>query len=886
MQAGSRLGPYEIVAPVGAGGMGEVYRARDVRLDRHVAIKILVASLAADPVRRDRFEREARIVSSLNHPNICALYDVGREGDQSFLVLEYLEGEPLDRRLSSLRGRPLPLNLALQIGMQIADALDKAHRAGVVHRDLKPQNIFLTKNGAKLLDFGLAKLAGGANAATAPVDTAAVSAANRDVTMDGTIVGTFLYMAPEQLAGQDADVRTDIYALGLVLYEMLTGARPFEGHTETGVITAVFEREPPPMTLAVASMPSSVDRIVRTCLAKSPDDRFQSAHDVLLQLRWAAEPADAPDPLVVGRAVRRWQFAAAGLFVAVAALAARSLLTRRQSPPVLPVTRFVFPMPADQAFTRPGRRPLTISPDGTRLVYVANNELLMKSSDSLHATPILGTDDDPTEPIFSPAGESIAYWSRRSGEMRRVSIGGGDSSPIARTLNPWGDSWAGDRLLVSEGPNGIVELPLHGGQLRRIVAAVDGETLYGPELLPDGDTVVFTAKPKTTSRWDDAAVVAQSIAKGTRKVLIQGGTDAHLAPGALIYMHEATIMGVRFDAERVEIAGTPVPLVAGVAQSSLKITGAGFYAFSKSGTLVYVPGDSAGKRTVVIVDRDGHETTLPMPARAYASARLSPDGVHLALSVRELDGDVWVLDIKREVMNRLTSTRADERNPVWSGDSRSVFYMSDAGGSSTIYRIAADGSGAPERLSSSDEFLVPVSLSPDGKTLVVYQLKTGTALYEIKSIALEGDRTPQPMFTLPFTDPSIVFSPDGRWVAYASNESGRLEVYAQRFPTRNEAPVQISSDGGSTPVWRGDGREILYVDRSRRMMSVAVDAKDTLKAEKPRMLFQANYFTAALGRPFDVSADGRRFVMIKEPESTQQFVFVQQWLADAARRLR
>jgi Tol biopolymer transport system component len=626
---------------------------------------------------------------------------------------------------------------------------------------------------------------------------------------------------------------------------------------------------------------------VRTCLAKNADDRFQSAHDVLLQLRWAAEPVDESAPRAARRTVRLWQFIAAGLLLSVAALAARSLLARPEPRPPLPLTRFVFPMPADQAFTRPGRHPLTISPDGMRLVYVANNELLMKSIDSLDATPILGTNDDPTDPTFSPGGESIAYWSRRTGEMRRVSIGGGDSTSIARTLNPWGNSWSGDRLLVSEGLNGILEVPVHGGQPRRIIAAVDGETLYGPELLPDGDTVVFTAKPKTTSRWDDAAIVAQSIANGTRKVLIQGGTDAHLAPGTLIYMREGTIMGVRFDPGRLEVSGTPVPLVAGVAESSAKITGAGFYAFSTSGTLVYVPGDTGAPRTVVSVDRDGHETPLPAPAKPYISARLSRDGARLALGVRQLDGDVWVLDMKREVMTRLTSTRADERNAVWSGDGRHAFYVSDAGGGSTIFRIAADGSGTPERLSSSDDLEVPVSLSPDGKTLVLYRLKWGTAYYQIESMAVDGDRTPRPMSTLPFADPSIVFSPDGRWVAYASNESGRLEVYAQRFPVPDAAPVQISNDGGATPVWRGDGREILYVDRSRRMMSVAVDAtKDALTAEKPRMLFQANYFTIALGRPFDVSPDGRRFVMIKEPESTQQFVFVQQWLADVARRLR
>jgi serine/threonine protein kinase len=511
VETGSRLGPYEVIAPLGAGGMGEVYHARDTRLDRDVAIKILTASLGADPRRRERFEREARIISSLNHPNICALFDVGRDGDHDFLVLEYLEGEPLDRRLAALKGRPLPLKQALLIAAQIADGLDKAHRAGVVHRDLKPQNIFLTKNGAKLLDFGLAKMATTSpDSVTDPpsVTPPSVRPPLCNVTIDGTIVGTFFYMAPEQLAGRDADARTDIYAFGLVLYEMVTGQRPFDREGDTGVITAVFEREPPPLSAVVATLPVTLDRIVRTCLAKDPDDRFQSAHDLLLQLRWAAE--SALDQAEDARPARRWRIAAFAAFAVAAAFAGRPLLSRVDPPAPTAIERFAYQMPADQIFTRAGRRPLAVSPDGARLTYAANGQLFLKSIEDLEAKPIPGTDDDPSDPSFSPDGSAIMYWSRRSGEIHTIPTSGGGATRIAKTLNPWGSSWSGTRLFVSEGAKGILELSAAGGSTRRIVPAVNGESLYGPELLPDGDTLLFTVKPANASRWDDAMIAAQS----------------------------------------------------------------------------------------------------------------------------------------------------------------------------------------------------------------------------------------------------------------------------------------------------------------------------------------------------------------------------------------
>jgi Tol biopolymer transport system component len=872
--------------------MGEVYRARDTRLDREVAVKILAASLASDPARRDRFEREARIVSSLNHPNICALYDVGRDNDHDFLVLEYLEGEPLDRRLARSKGQPLPLGQALSIAIQIADALDKAHRVGIVHRDLKPGNIFLTKSAAKLLDFGLAKVAGPAVPMPArPPERIAAPPFSfpRELTMDGTIVGTFLYMAPEQLAGEGVDARTDIFAFGLVLYEMLTGRRPFEDHDNAGVITAVFDREAPPLMASVPSLPLGLDRLVRTCLAKDPDDRFQSAHDLLLQLRWAAEPAaESTVAVAAEQSMRRWRFVAALALVAAAGALARSLL-RTPAPVPVPaaLARFAYDLPIDQNFSRPGRRPLALSPDGTRLLYVANRQIYLKSISDLDAAPIRGTNDDPSDASFSSDGQWVMYWSVASGELKKIPVTGGASTALGKTLNPSGSSWSGERIFVSQGKHGILEMPAAGGPSRQVVAPKDGEDYYGPELLPDGNTLLFTVRQPAVNRWDDATIVAQSIATGVRKTLVQGGTDAHYSAGRLIYLHDSEIFAVPFDSRRLELTGPAVSLVTGVEQAGASITGAGYYAFSTTGTLVYVRGDANQRRTIVMLDRQGRESAIPAPPRAYTRARLSPDGSRIALEVRDLDTDVWQWDLQREVLTRLTFDRADERSPIWMPDSRRIVYMSDAGGGYGLYRLAVDGTSKPERLTTDADVQSPLGISPDGKVLAFLHLLMGTANYEIKTLELDGDRTPRPMATARFPDAYIAVSPDGKWCAYASVESGRSEVYVQGFPTPGGPPLQISRDGGTYPVWPSAGHELLYLDPARRMMAVPVKTGGDFSVAKPEPLFTANYYTMPVGRAFDVSEDGRRFVMIKDDQpSSRRFIFVQHWLDEVAARVR
>jgi Tol biopolymer transport system component len=693
-------------------------------------------------------------------------------------------------------------------------------------------------------------------------------------------------MAPEQLAGEGVDARTDIFAFGLVLYEMLTGRRPFEDHDNAGVITAVFDREAPPLMASVPSLPLGLDRLVRTCLAKDPDDRFQSAHDLLLQLRWAAEPAaESAAAVTAEQSMRRWRLVAALALVAAAGAVARSLL-RTPAPVPAALARFAYDLPIDQNFSRPGRRPLAISPDGTRLLYVANRQIYLKSISDLDAAPIRGTNDDPSDASFSSDGQWVMYWSVASGELKKIPVTGGASTALGKTLNPSGSSWSGERIFVSQGKHGILEMPAAGGPSRQVVAPKDGEDFYGPELLPDGNTLLFTVRQPAVNRWDDATIVAQSIATGVRKTLVQGGTDAHYSAGRLIYLHDSEIFAVPFDSSRLELTGPAVSLVTGVEQAGASITGAGYYAFSTTGTLVYVRGDSNQRRTIVMLDRQGRESAIPAPPRAYTRARLSPDGSRIALEVRDLDTDVWQWDLQREVLTRLTFDRADERSPIWMPDSRRIVYTSDAGGGYGLYRLAVDGTSKPERLTTDPDVQSPLGISPDGKVLAFLHLLMGTANYEIKTLELDGDRTPRPMATARFPDAYIAVSPDGKWCAYASVESGRSEVYIQGFPTPGGPPLQISRDGGTYPVWPSAGHELLYLDPARRMIAVQVKTGGDFSVAKPEPLFTANYYTMPVGRAFDVSEDGRRFVMIKDDQpSSRRFIFVQHWLDEVAARV-
>jgi len=903
---GTRLGPYELVGAIGAGGMGQVYKARDTRLERTVAIKVVPADLAADPEFRQRFDREARAISQLNHPNICTLHDVGEDGGVRFLVLEYLEGETLAQRLSG--GRQLSLPEVLSIAIQIADALDRAHKHGIVHRDLKPGNIMLTRAGAKLLDFGLAK----AGAAAQPISTQAttfVAAHEAPLTARGTLLGTFQYMAPEQIEGGDVDARTDIWAFGCVVYEILTGRRPFEGKSQMSVMGAILERDPPSIGDLQPIAPPALARLVRTCLAKAPDDRFQSAHDLCLQLQWIQDGGSAVGlaaPVVVQRKRRDrvlWLAIAAATGVFAAGLA----WWFKPAPPVQQVvTRFRHWLPDGQNFTRPGRHVLAISPDGTKIVYVANQQLYLRTMDQLEAQPIRGTNEDPLEPVFSPDGQWVAYFvpltagTTTTGpilNLKKIAVSGGLPITLGQVGPPFGADWRNGLIVtgVNAQVSGIQAVSDAGGPARMLVT-VDGQkdVVGHPQLLDDGKHLVFVSGPRQSRGTQDAQIVLHNIENGTRQVLVNGGTDPRLLPsGLLVYAQAGALSGVPFDISRMQVTGSPTPLLEGVEDSS--ITWSAHFAVSSTGTLVFRPGSGAAslQRTLVWVDRQGREQPLRAKAHAYQYPRLSPDGTRIAVNSADEEDDVWIFDLKKDILTRLTFGPASEVYSPWMPDGRSVIFSAgDVALSSArdLFRKAADGTGTAEPLTRGKTGGAPVSISPDGKMLVT-RTGLGSESNDLMVLPLDGSGTSRPLLAHPkYNERNGEISPDGRWIAYDSNESGRQEVFVRPFPNVDGGRWQISSDGGSHPAWSRSGHELFFTSTvpPSALMSVAVTTAAGFTYEKPQRLFDISAYYATTGRTYDVGVDPDRFLLVKpggDVTGRPSIVVVSHWLDEVRARM-
>jgi Tol biopolymer transport system component len=936
LTSGARLGPYEIVAPLGAGGMGEVYRARDTRLDRTVAIKILPEVLAGDPQFRERFEREAKSVSTFNHPNICAIYDVGRDRDIDFLVLEYLDGETLATRLEK---GALALSDALRTAIDIASALDTAHRHGIVHRDLKPGNVMLTKGGAKLLDFGLAKMA--PFGVLSQVGSTTPPTATTPLTAQGSLLGTYQYMAPEQIEGQDADARTDIFAFGTVLYEMVTGRKAFQGKSQASLLGAILKDEPPPVSQVQPVSPPALDYLVRTCLAKDPENRFQTPHDLLLSLRWIAEGGSGvrPGSGVPRRTWRDRTLWIAGAIVAVVLGGVGGWLVKPAPHFSRVVSRLVYPLPAGQRFTRTGRRVVAISPDGTKLAYVANSQIYVRRLNELEAQPIRGSAEDPFDPVFSPDGESIAYFvpatvSRGAplgiplprdpgsapstwGTLKKISVSGGRPVTLCSAAPPFGVSWQNGTITFGqtrEANGRILAVPDTGGTPRTLVTvdARQGERVSHPQLLADGQRVLFTLGHATG--WDDATIVVQALATGARQVLVRGGTAGRLVPsGHLIYSQGATVYALAIDLTSFEVRGNPVAMIEGII--GVTPTGEGQFAVSDNGTLVYAqgqagsggrllddnnatygPGSPERQRTLVWVDRQGHEQPIAAPPRAYEYPRLSPDGSKIAVTARDEENDVWIWDVAHETMNRLTFGPALDRDVAWTPDSRHVIFGEYAARfASNLFRKATDGTGPTERLTDiKDGVVLPQSVSTDGKFLIFRQGFGGTN-YDLMVLPLDpaiGDRHPRALIQTEFDEYGGEISPDGHWFAYQSNETGAFEVYVRPFPTREAVVWQISSGGGSAPAWSRDGRELFYIGRgSAHLVRVPVQAAvSSFGVGKAQTLFDLTpyvLFEVARSRTYDVSRDGR-FLMIKNGTGTAQtpmLVIVSNWFDELKVRM-
>jgi eukaryotic-like serine/threonine-protein kinase len=848
---GTRLGPYEIMAPLGAGGMGEVYRARDTRLERTVAIKILPVHLSSDPVRKRRFGLEAKTISSLNHPHICVLYDVGHQDGMDYLVMECAEGETLARRLEQ---GPLPLEQVLKIGMQIADALDKAHRNRVVHRDLKPGNIMLTRSGAKLLDFGLAKPSVRLATATTLNET--------PVTKDGAMVGTFQYMSPEQVEGTELDARSDIFSLGAVLYEMLTGLRAFRSKSQLSIASAILEKEPEPITALKPSTPHALVEAIQRCLAKDPEERWQTARDLTLELKWIAE-ADwqvvQAEPVPAARP--RWERASwlsvvAFCLLMMGAGAAWWNASNRSPRPMY--FRASVPFAAND---------LALSPDGLTLAMVAyspqatNYALWVYEVGGLRTRSLDGT-QGASFPFWSPDGNSIGFFA--DGKLKKIDVAGGHVDVLCDAPNGRGGTWNRDGVVVftPDGFGGLFRVSSSGGSPVEISKpdTTRFETSHRwPVFLPDGKHFLYLAA-NFTGQSENSAIFLGSLDSQERRLLVSTRANATYAePGYLLYMRDNTLVAQRFDLKHYVLRGEARALTDEVRYFP-QVYRAVFSASSRE-VLVTQTRKNASLSELAWFDRNGKRIgTVGVPG-SYDNVRLSPDGGRVATDQTDPDGrhvDIWVNGPARGATTRLTFDPSAHQAPIWSPDGRRILFASNRKLGFNLHLKNADGSGAEEEVADLQAISSanPWDWSHDGKYILVRKAN------ELWSMSWP-ERSARRLFQVKWLVRNAQFSPDGRWMAYASNETGRMEIYVSPFPGLN-GKWQVSTAGGEEPRWRQDGRELFYVSAEGKMMAVAVKSRPSFESAAPVVLFEIHRrqeISAQDVFSYDVTGDGKRFLI-------------------------
>jgi serine/threonine protein kinase len=907
MEAGEKLGPYEILSPIGAGGMGEVYRAKDTRLDRIVAIKILPVHLSTSSDFRQRFEREAKAVSILNHPNICTLHDIGQQNGTEYLVMEYIEGETLSSRLQK---GPLPVTDLLRYSIQIADALDKAHKKGIVHRDLKPGNIILTKSGVKVLDFGLAKMADQKPAS----DVSQLATAQKELTKEGMILGTIQYMAPEQLEGRECDARTDIFAFGAVMYEMATAKKAFEGNSQASLIAAILKEEPKPITQSQPLSPPILDRLIKTCLAKDPEDRWQNAHDISNELRWMAESSASTVTSAIGPTPARsphklmnlgWIVAAALALMMIAGFIWMNPRYDTKAKSESGEVRFLIPSSNDLDLGGflAGVPDFAVSHDGKRLIFTGRDSvgriaIYLRTLDSLDARPIPNTENAEI-PFWSPDDQKIAF--SADGKLKVVNLNGGADQVLCDVPTTfYGGTWLQDGTIVyGQEYSGLMRVSENGGKSEpfTVLDSQRGERIHSyPVFLPDGRHFVFSAD---SNKSEDRTLYVSSIdSKEKSRLLNTRYKVNYLDPGYLLFLRGTSLWAQRLQMDPPKMLGDPVLVASGISPNAA-VSNAPFTA-SANGTILYRGGDVWAKTQLAWFDRQGKTLATVGSIESDVSVTLSPDGTHAAVGgiagndFRSATGEpsinLWNIDLSRGIRTRVTvNPNISDENPTWSPDGRYLAFASHRESDrAEIFKKAASGAGQEQIVFSGAGNEHPIDWSSDGKFILVQF--NGNQL-DIAAVPVSGsNEKPIPYITSSTDDGQAQFSPDGRWVAYTSGESGRSEVYIRPFPN-GDTKWQISSDGGSEPRWRGDGKELFYLTPDGTLMAVGLKTSTSFEAAPPVTLFKTKTLPIPLGAwggaaQYDVSNDGSRFLIntIVVPSTPSNLYVIVNWNPPAEKK--
>ena len=903
LSPGTRLGHYDVTALIGEGGMGQVWQATDTQLNRQVALKILPDAFADDPDRLARFQREAQVLASLNHPNIAAIYGIEEAEGTRALVLELVEGPTLADRIGN---GAIPVDEALPIAKQIAEALEAAHEAGVIHRDLKPANIKVREDGTvKVLDFGLAKAfqPDGSDPNMSLSPTISLTAA---ATQMGMVIGTAAYMAPEQAKGRAVDKRADVWAFGAVLYEMLTGQKPFSGDDLSTTLARVIEREPD-WDLLPSTLSPSLAVFLRRCLAKDPRQRVHDVADVRLAMEGAFETTlSAPSAAAAVAPRRLWQRPVPALIglllVAVIAGFTVWVLTRPVPPAPTPVAQFALPTPSGGAVRTEGlEAAVAISPDGTRVVYAsgragpANWRLYLRQLGDLDAIPLRGT-EGATAPFFSADGQWVGFRGSNPGRLlKKVPVLGGPAVTIApMDAQGLGMSWGPDDTIVFATTDGLRRVSAAGGEPEMLTTVEPGQENEAgprwPSVLPNGKGVLFTA-------WSGSVETSRLavLSLETRQVtyLLTGGSDPRYSPtGHIVYVADGTLFAVGFDADRLVLTTTnPVPVAENV---NTRVGGAADFALADNGSLVYVTAvDEA--RALVWVDHEGHEEPLATPLRAYRVPSVSPSGTQVAVDVIVQSGaDIWIHDLGRGTESRLTTGRSNDYAPLWTPDGERVVFTSNRAGPLGLFQKVVEAPGDADRLmtlSGDATVIQATSWSADGQTLLNWQV-TGTRETDIGLLSLAGDHTPELLLDAEFAEATPAISPGGDWIAYESNETEQRQVYVQRFPALG-GKTPISTDGGGQPLWSADGRELFYRAEGGGVVAVPVLATEpAFLAGNPEVLFDSPYYLGGSMRTYDLAPDGR-FLMVKEEAVTDdsgtssqpQIILVENWAQELLERV-